>query len=276
LRVPLVILVLLFVGSGDARADLWYESYDRAIVALEDENWSEAVNQINRALESKGDSSARARTFGLNFTAYFPYFKLGVAYYHLGELDAALQAFETEERLGAIREFPQDYHDLQSFRRRVLEEIEASVEDRGARIEEIVRQGLADARLLDEKGDLAAAVAAVGKAISVDPQNADALALLEQLQVEMAASEEQAELTRRLQSLVTDGRRLMAAGEHEKASSRFRVALSLGPDREVEALLQDVPSSCVDCTPAALVEVDDGDGPAGASTSVRDGRVILA
>ena len=90
--------------AGPAAADPWYEHYANAQQALEQEDWTVAVEQLNAALEKKGDSGARTRSYGMNVVEYFPYFRLGVAYYHLGQLDAALQAFETEARLGAIAE----------------------------------------------------------------------------------------------------------------------------------------------------------------------------
>ena len=48
--------------------------------------------------------------------SYFPYFKLGVAYYELGQWDAALQAFETEERLGAISRSGEELSELRRYR----------------------------------------------------------------------------------------------------------------------------------------------------------------
>ena len=36
----------------------------------------DAIREINDALSKKGDSSAQARTYGVNFIAYFPYLKV--------------------------------------------------------------------------------------------------------------------------------------------------------------------------------------------------------
>ncbi len=88
--------------SHPATADPWYEHYSKAEKALEDQDWALAVQEINEALEKKGDSGARVRSYGMKVTPYFPYLKLGIAYYQLGQFDAALRAFETEVRLRAI------------------------------------------------------------------------------------------------------------------------------------------------------------------------------
>jgi hypothetical protein len=93
---------LMLLLANPATADPWYEHYASAEEALGDQEWTLAVQEINEALGKKGDSGARVRSYGMNVTSYFPYLKLGIAYYQLGQLDAALQAFETEARLGAI------------------------------------------------------------------------------------------------------------------------------------------------------------------------------
>ena len=48
--------------------------------------------------------------------AYFPYLKLGIAFYHLGHFDAALRAFQTEEQLGAIQASEADLAELERYR----------------------------------------------------------------------------------------------------------------------------------------------------------------
>jgi len=58
--------------AGPAAADPWYEHYANAEQALEQEQWTVAVQQLNAALEKKGDSGARVRSYGMNVVAYFP------------------------------------------------------------------------------------------------------------------------------------------------------------------------------------------------------------
>ena len=49
-------------------ADPWYEHYAKAEQALVDQNWTLAVQEINAALEKKGDSGARVRSYGMKVT----------------------------------------------------------------------------------------------------------------------------------------------------------------------------------------------------------------
>ena len=67
------LILLLAIVARPAHADPWYEHYANAEKALEDQNWTEAVAQITQALERKGDSGARVRTYGMKIIGYFPY-----------------------------------------------------------------------------------------------------------------------------------------------------------------------------------------------------------
>ena len=88
--------------ASPAAADLWYQHYDNALQALAEEDWATAVAELNLAIERKGDSGVRVRTYGMRTRDYFPYLKLGIAYFHLGRIEAAARALDTEERLGAV------------------------------------------------------------------------------------------------------------------------------------------------------------------------------
>ena len=67
----------------------------------------------------------------MKVVAYFPYLKLGIAYYHLGQIEAALQAFQTEEQLGAIQSSASDLAELERYRSLALDARSASGGGRG-------------------------------------------------------------------------------------------------------------------------------------------------
>ena len=81
-----VLVIGTIVAVTPAWADYWYEHYARAETALDNESWERAVEELQQALERKGDSGARVRSYGMKVVAYFPYLKLGIAYYHLGQV----------------------------------------------------------------------------------------------------------------------------------------------------------------------------------------------
>jgi tetratricopeptide (TPR) repeat protein len=222
--------------AGPVAADPWYEHYANALQALEQQEWTVAVQQLNAALEKKGDSGARARSYGMNVVEYFPYFRLGVAYYHLGQFDAALQAFETEARLGAIAESVAANAELAEFRIRAGEAREAQVAEQARRIREIVSDSLAEVSRLASEGQVEAAIAAADKALAVAPDDAGALAAMQELRSTLARQQRERELERRASRLVEQGRALLDAGDYEGASSTLGEALFLRPDPDVQAL----------------------------------------
>ncbi len=229
-------LVIALITSP-ATADPWYEHYANAERALEQQEWTVAVQQLNAALEKKGDSGARARSYGMNVVEYFPYFRLGVAYYHLGQFDAALQAFETEVRLGAIVESESANAELAEFRVLAEEARLAQMAEREKRIQDIVAGSLAESARLEGEGQIEAAIAEVDKALAVAPEDAGALAAMQELRETLARQQRAQELERRVSQLVEEGQALLDAGDYEGALSILGEALYLQPDPDIQALL---------------------------------------
>ena len=230
-------MALLAILARPVLADLWYEHHAAAQEALEEERWSDAIDQINRAIEKKGDSSARARKYGMKFTAYFPYLMLGIAYYHLDQLEAALQAFETEERLGAIADSEEAMQQLRDYRAATRARQRQLREEESRRIAGIVSQGLGEAARLERSGQLDEAIAAVGNALAVAPDDGKALATLKRLRRKLAERLEQEDLQRRVAALVERGRELLTRGDFAQGASVLRQALALAEDEEARALL---------------------------------------
>jgi tetratricopeptide (TPR) repeat protein len=229
--------VAIVLIAGPTAADPWYEHYADAEQALEQEQWTVAIQQINAALEKKGDSGARVRSYGMNVVAYFPYLQLGIAYYHLGQFDAALQAFETEARLGAIEESPSVNARLQEFRARTEKAKAVQVAERENRIREIVLNGLEKAAELEDQGQLEAAIAAVDKALAVSPEDADALAAMSELREKFAERQNAREIEDRVATLVGQGRALLDEENYEDASRILGEAFYLQPDPDIQLLL---------------------------------------
>ncbi|MCJ7755734.1 MAG: hypothetical protein MUP13_14330, partial [Thermoanaerobaculales bacterium] len=68
-----VVIIAVLAAAPPAWADYWYEHYARAETALDNGNWSGAIEELQQALERKGDSGARVRSYGMKVVAYFPY-----------------------------------------------------------------------------------------------------------------------------------------------------------------------------------------------------------
>ncbi|MFQ5349178.1 MAG: AAA family ATPase [Thermoanaerobaculia bacterium] len=233
----LILAGLVTMPTRPVLADLWYEHYAAAQEALEEERWSDAIEEINSALEKKGDSGARVRTYGMKFTAYFPYLKLGIAYYNLDQLEAALQAFETEEQLGAIEDSEKSLVELRDYRQATLRRQRERREQETRRIADIVSGGLAEAARFEEGGELDKAIAAVSNALAVSPEHLEAQATLTRLREKLAERQQQEELETRVATLVERGRDLLTRGDLAQGSSVLCQALALADNQEARELL---------------------------------------
>jgi tetratricopeptide (TPR) repeat protein len=222
-----------------AIADSWYEHYARADAALDAQQWARAVEEINSAIGKKGDSGARVRSYGMNVISYFPYLKLGIAYYHLGQFDAALQAFETEAQLGAITQSESASMELERYRTLVGEARTAAAAEQQQQIRQIVEQSMDDARTFEADGRGNEAMAALDRALAVAPDDVDAQEAMRRLRERIALMEQERERDQQATQLVEAGKALVDEGRFDEASSKFRQAQYLSPSPAVRDLLDD-------------------------------------
>ncbi len=232
-----VLVWTLVAATPTVWADYWYEHYARAETALQNGDWGAAVEELQQALERKGDSGARVRSYGMKVIAYFPYLKLGIAYYHLGQLDAALQAFQTEEQLGAIQASRSDLAELERYRRLALDARVEAAEAEGERIALIVRKSLRDAEILERQGRLAEAMEALSEGLAVDPENPETVAKMTGLRTEVVRRERERLDSTRAEEFIRRGRTRLDEENYAEASSLFRQAMEIRPGPEAQRLL---------------------------------------
>jgi tetratricopeptide (TPR) repeat protein len=205
-----VLVCLISAVATPALADFWYEHYARAEAALAAEDWPRAVEELIEAL-------ARNR---------------------LGQYEAALQAFQTEEQLGAIQASDSDLAELESYRRLAVEARQAVAAQEAERIDQIVRESLREAEILERQGRPQDAMNALGKGLAVDPDNPEAVSRMEDLRQEVVRKERERDDEARAAELRSRGSSLLEQGDYAAASGVFQQALSLRPDVEVQRLLE--------------------------------------
>jgi len=92
--------MILMVALGTACAEPWYRLYDQAKDDIDHQRWESAVDKLEQAVAQKADSGASVRSEGTKKIAYFPYFLMGKALYHLGRYDVAAKFFSQETQVG--------------------------------------------------------------------------------------------------------------------------------------------------------------------------------
>ncbi len=184
-----VLLAFGLAAAGEARADLWYVHYENAEHALKKQQWRTAVSELRQAIKRKGDSGARVRSYGMKVVDYFPYLKLGIAYHHLGEEAAALEAFDTEERLGVVQSSREGRGELAKYRQLAVQAQQQKASTANRRTEEIVQNSLAEALRLDGQGRQREAMNALAPGLAVDPQHRELVDLMASLRSRVVAQE---------------------------------------------------------------------------------------
>lgn len=79
--------------SGAFR-ERWWNFYERGLSYAEGEFYQEALFDLREALKQRDKDQRMARTYGMHFLDYFPHRELGIVYYSLGNMEAALQELE--------------------------------------------------------------------------------------------------------------------------------------------------------------------------------------
>lgn len=219
----------LFAGAGALRADRWYVHYENAERALQEKRWEAAVAELQQALERKGDSGFRVRSYGMKVVDYFPYLRLGIAYHQLGQEAAALAAFDTEERLGAVQKSPAARAELARYRQLASESQRRPPSE--SRPVEIARDSVEAAKRLESEGKIQEAMEALAPALAVAPQQTEPAELMASLGARAVADEQRLRPDsppgRLLQEVLRTAGADFAAGRFEAALSAANRALAL-------------------------------------------------
>ncbi|MCI0699300.1 tetratricopeptide repeat protein [candidate division KSB1 bacterium] len=93
----------------------WYVNYEIGIEYIESGDWLRAVEYLKRAVAAKNAPSQYARTYGMWFIAYLPYYYLGLAYYNQGLWQNSVEYLETSERLDELKSMPAESANLQKL-----------------------------------------------------------------------------------------------------------------------------------------------------------------
>jgi tetratricopeptide (TPR) repeat protein len=227
-RVLLPLVALLAVAGTALAAREWYDYYLQAKeIDIPARKWADCVNDIGEALKLRPKSATNVRTYGMGLVDYLPYYYLGICLQGQQEHEKAIDAFNQEEQLGAIkkttlhgdlirRRGESQAAELTRMTRRARSEVQRLLQ----RAQELGRRGA-----WDESLPLLAQAEQLAKGLDADTLRS----VTREQERQRAAQKETTDATareQRLEQRLGDGERLLA----EEATGRWpRDALELDP-----------------------------------------------
>jgi tetratricopeptide (TPR) repeat protein len=87
-------VALIALALTTAAYASWYDDYDAGLIAAKKGNWSVVAQKMTAAINQNKSENSKARTYGMDFRNYRPYYYRGVANLNLGKYDQAIADFE--------------------------------------------------------------------------------------------------------------------------------------------------------------------------------------
>jgi TolB-like protein len=72
----------------------FYQLYNTGLEYMEKQDWQRAIAEFKSAASLEFEDTQRKRTYGTRFIEYYPHREMGIAYYMLGETEAAFKELE--------------------------------------------------------------------------------------------------------------------------------------------------------------------------------------
>ncbi|MBN1272175.1 MAG: protein kinase [Candidatus Aminicenantes bacterium] len=135
----LLFFFLILFPSQQLFSMKWYEAYEKACNEIDKGEYAKAIDYLGQAIRERPNSESRARTTGVYSISYYPYYKLGLCYYFLGDYKNARRYFDEEIRQSVIlkaKEYRDMYDKIQradEYLRREQTQQEEAQKKRGVR-----------------------------------------------------------------------------------------------------------------------------------------------
>lgn len=93
-KILILLLMLTLMTTFLHALEKFYQYYDKGEEYMLRGDWMRAIEEFKSAASLEFEDSKKMRTYGTRFIKYFPHREMGIAYYHLGELDKAKDELE--------------------------------------------------------------------------------------------------------------------------------------------------------------------------------------
>lgn len=222
----------------------WYDHYSRALDAIQNSQWTEAILHLEKALEKKNAPDLDAESYALVEVEYLPHYWLGVAQYNLGRWDQAEKSFRDSESWKEVTKSNKN-NNLKIYRR-IMSQIVAARDS----LLTVREQAAALTSRLEHQADLSGQLqrfwtawqagdhtAAEEEILAIEALNPDEsmLPLLRNLAAEMEASDADrsaGEATAAADRAFKEGLTFFVAGNYRDALLSFRRSRNLNLQSE--------------------------------------------
>lgn len=240
-RRAFVALSALLLAAAPARGSKeWYDHYREGMALARRGNCQAAIRSFQAAARLKPASGLNERTYGMDFVdSYLPYYQQGACQLRVGDHNAALLLFNTEDKQGAIKKVGPLYRELVRLRADAQKRADAELAD--AERQRQARAALEEVRRLRREGDERQKEGRLEEALTLLVQAQKAAELLDagiqqavmekiaQIRAEQRKRQEQAERAQRIENAMAEGRRLLDADQPGEARLRFDEVLAEDP-----------------------------------------------
>ena len=93
-KILILLLMFTLMTTFLHALEKFYQYYDKGQEYMLKGDWLRAIEEFKSAASLEFEDSKKMRTYGTRFIKYFPHREMGIAYYHLGELDKAKDELE--------------------------------------------------------------------------------------------------------------------------------------------------------------------------------------
>jgi tetratricopeptide (TPR) repeat protein len=234
----LAALIVCALGTPvRAASNTWYGYYLEGEHLLKTKRYKEALESFGQAVKLKPDSALNEQTYGLEIIDYLPYFYEGQCYLALGDFNSAMLRFNIEEQQQKkILERPEFLRDLRKLRADAqIQQNGLDNQEKVGRLTQQVAKLRHDADVSYKAGkfdealaSLASAEAAAAKVLDRATQSAIA-DQTQKIRDDKTKSEQASLRTRRVETDLGDGLKLLQDGNAAGAKLKFEAVLAQEP-----------------------------------------------
>ncbi len=92
----ILFIILIFICKLSVSEQPWFYYYKLAIENYNNNQYQLALSALDKAIELNPNSSSNARTYGMNFIEYYPYFYKAMSFFSLQMYNEAKNSLELE------------------------------------------------------------------------------------------------------------------------------------------------------------------------------------